>query len=60
MPGTTVDRVLDALWPTGLPARIAVFAIVDGARDDRVYAAVKGTFLPKDVLTLATFRGSFR
>jgi hypothetical protein len=46
----TPVRVLDALWPLGLPARMAVFAIVDGARDERIYAAVKGTFLPKDCL----------
>jgi hypothetical protein len=50
MPDTTVLRVLDALWPPGLPARTAVFAIVDGARDERIYAAVRGTLLFKDCL----------
>ncbi len=50
MPDAPVDRVLDALWPPDLPARMAVFAIVDGARDERIYAAVRGTFLPKDCL----------
>ena len=50
MPDATLVRVLDALWPPGLPARQAVFAIVDGACDERIYAAVKGTFLPKDCL----------
>src|ERR1035441_4539010 len=50
MPDATLVRVLDALRPPGLPAHMAVFAIVDGARDERIYAAVKGTFLPKACL----------
>ena len=50
MPDTTPVRILDALWPPGLPAHMAVFAIIDGARDERIYAAVRGTFLPKDCL----------
>ncbi|MCX6630238.1 MAG: DUF4123 domain-containing protein [Candidatus Solibacter sp.] len=50
MPDATLETVLDALWPPGLPARMAVFAIVDGARDERIYAAVRGTFLFKDCL----------
>ena len=50
MPSPTLTRVLDTLWPADLPARTSVFAIVDGARDDRIYAAVRGTFLPKDCL----------
>lgn len=50
MPDAALVRVLDALWPPGLPAHVAVFAIVDGARDERIYAAVKGTFLPKACL----------
>ena len=50
MPDATLVRVLDTLWPPGLPAHVAVFAIVDGARDERIYAAVKGTFLPKACL----------
>jgi hypothetical protein len=50
MSESTLVRILDALWPSGLPAHTAVFAIVDGARDDRIYAAVNGTFLPKDCL----------
>ena len=50
MPDAALVRVLDALWPPGLPARMAVFAILDGAQDERIHAAVDGTFLPKDCL----------
>ena len=50
MRDATLVRVLDALWPPGLPARTAVFSIIDGARDDRIYDAVDATFLPKDCL----------
>lgn len=50
MADASVERVLDALWPPGLPARMSVFAIVDGARNDRIYGAVHGTYLPKDCL----------
>jgi hypothetical protein len=50
MTDAALTRILDALWPSGLPARTAVFVILDGARDDRVYSAVRGTFLPKDCL----------
>src|SRR3954454_21413274 len=50
MTDDTLKRVLDALWPPGLPPSTGVFAILDGARDQRIYAAVKGTYLPKDCL----------
>lgn len=50
MPDATYAQILDALWPPGLSGRVAVFAILDGAQDERIYAAVKGTFLPKDCL----------
>src|ERR1035441_2257946 len=50
MMDATRDRVLDTLWPPGLPAHMAVFAILDGALDERIYAAVRGTRLPKDCL----------
>jgi len=36
------ERVLDALWPRGLSPRTSVYAILDGARDDRIYGAVDG------------------
>jgi hypothetical protein len=60
MRDATLVRVLDALWPPGLQARVAVFAIIDGARDERIYDAVDGMFLPKDCPTLATFRAISR
>jgi len=43
-------EIVDALWPARLPARSAVFVILDGARDERIYGAVDGTRLPKDCL----------
>ena len=50
MPEAPLQQVLDALWPPALSPRMAVFAIVDGAQSERIYAAVRGTFLPKDCL----------
>jgi hypothetical protein len=50
MPDARLARVLDALWPRGMAARMAVFAIVDGARDERIYDAVDRTMLPKNCL----------
>jgi hypothetical protein len=34
------DRVVEALWPPGSPAGTSVWAILDCARDDRVYPAL--------------------
>jgi hypothetical protein len=50
MKETVLVRILDTLWPPGLPSRMAVFVILDGARDERIHSAVRGTFLPKDCL----------
>ncbi len=50
MAGVPCDPVLEALWPPSQPASLGVFAILDGARDERIYAAVDGTRLPKDCL----------
>jgi len=44
------DPVLEALWPPRQSAGVAVFAILDGARDPRIYGAVDGTRLLKDCL----------
>jgi hypothetical protein len=36
------DRVMDAIWPPSAPARhSSVWAILDGARDDRIYTALR-------------------
>jgi hypothetical protein len=42
--------VVEALWPPGQSASLGVFAILDGARDERIYGLVDGTRLPKDCL----------
>src|ERR1019366_4381314 len=42
MAGAALARILDALWPPDLPARMSVFAMIDGARDERIHAAVRG------------------
>ena len=47
-------QLLDLLWTRGLPARMNVFAIVDGARDDRIYGAVDGCRLDKRCLYSGT------
>jgi hypothetical protein len=38
------------MMKTASTAAIAVFAIIDGARDERIYDAVEGTLLPKNCL----------
>jgi hypothetical protein len=50
MPRTAYRQVLDALWPRGQSTSMAVFAILDSARDERIYGAVDGTRLLKDCL----------
>lgn len=43
----TADRVRDALWPRDAgPTRLDVFAVLDAARDERIYPAVLGCGLP--------------
>ncbi len=44
------QKILDALWPARQSARMDVFVILDGARDERIYGAVDGTRLAKDCL----------
>jgi Domain of unknown function (DUF4123) len=39
-----------ALWPAGMSSRIAVYAILDGARDDMVYATVQASYLEHSCL----------
>ena len=55
MPGELHKRILDALWRPGLSARTGVFAIVDGARDERIFGAVDGTYQPKECLYTGDF-----
>src|SRR5262245_32598410 len=54
MPSALKPQLLDLLWPRGLRARMNVFAIVDGARDDRIYGAVDGCKLDKRCLYSGT------
>lgn len=35
------DRVVEALWPPGSPASTSVWAILDCARDERIYSALR-------------------
>jgi len=50
MAGSQPNPVIEALWPPGQPASVAVFAILDGARDERIFGAVDGTRLQKACL----------
>lgn len=43
-------QILDALWRPGLATRTGVFAILDGARDERIFGAVDATYQPKECL----------
>jgi hypothetical protein len=40
-------RILDLIWPPDLPTRMGVWVVLDGARDERIYAAVDGCFQEK-------------
>ncbi len=42
MAALTRDQILDQLWPT---ERSSVYAVLDGARDERIYGAVNGSHL---------------
>jgi hypothetical protein len=46
----SIAPIIEALWPPGLSPRMSVFAIVDGARDDRIFGAVDATRQPKECL----------
>src|SRR5687767_6625481 len=54
MPHPLRQQILDRLWPAGMSARTNVFAIVDGARNARIYGAVDGTRLEKQCLFSGT------
>jgi hypothetical protein len=36
-----IDRVIETLWPPGLPKGTTVWAILDAARDERIYPALR-------------------
>ncbi|HZS52788.1 MAG TPA: DUF4123 domain-containing protein [Bryobacteraceae bacterium] len=42
--------ILDTIWPDGMKPGVQTFAILDGARDDRIWWAVDGTFCEHDCL----------
>ncbi|HBY59449.1 MAG TPA: DUF4123 domain-containing protein [Solibacterales bacterium] len=43
----TQSAVREALWPENLPSRMNVYAILDGARDKRIFEAVLRTYQEK-------------
>jgi hypothetical protein len=47
MPVASHEQILDALWPEGMPSRVGVWAILDSARDQRIFGAVDRTYQDK-------------
>jgi len=45
MAGAQQKLIVDALWPPGLRHGVAVWAVLDGARDQRIFSAVDGSRL---------------
>jgi hypothetical protein len=50
MPIRERQALVDVLWRPKLPSYVSVFAILDGARDERIYGAVHGCRLQKRCL----------
>jgi hypothetical protein len=46
----TRESVLDTIWPPNLTSDVKVFAILDGAQDDRISYEVNNTFCEHDCL----------
>jgi hypothetical protein len=44
------DSILDALWPPEQSRNVGVFAVLDGARDERIFGKVDATYLRSDCL----------
>lgn len=44
MADSYLQRISDVLWPAGAPGWERVWAVLDGARDRRIYGAVAGCF----------------
>jgi hypothetical protein len=40
-----LKQILDALWPTGQRGYEKIYVVLDGARDQKIYGAVVGTYL---------------
>jgi hypothetical protein len=47
MPQPDRHHIIKALWPDGLPSRVGVWAILDAARDQRIFSAVDRTYQDK-------------
>ncbi len=47
MPSANRGRIIETLWPEGLPSRVNVWMILDAARDERIYGAVDRTYQDK-------------
>jgi hypothetical protein len=50
MPNPHVNALLDQLWPSGFRRWVKVCAVLDGARDPRIFRAVDATALDKSCL----------
>jgi hypothetical protein len=48
------DRIIASLWPPAMPSRTQVWAILDGARDPKIFGTVDGTYLEKCCLYAGT------
>jgi hypothetical protein len=45
-----LKQIQDALWPPSLPGWLKVWAVLDSARDRRIFPAIIDTFLNKKCL----------
>jgi len=54
MARTDLARIADILWPADLPSYLRVWAVLDGARDDRIFGAVDGSRQQKCCLYAGT------
>jgi hypothetical protein len=50
MPNPHINAILDHLWPPGFRRWVKVCAILDGARDERIFRAVDSSTLDKSCL----------
>ncbi len=47
MPHPSREQIVNTLWPEGLPSRVNVWMILDGARDERIFSAVDRSYQDK-------------